>query len=206
MNDAKASQSIVYGYIPGSINDDAQSHQDVMLFNNYFGGSMSSLLFQEIREFRSMAYRVNAIYNISPLSRKDKPGYLNMRLSTQCDKTFDAMSLLDSLVREMPLKPERVETSRFEMINAAHNQYPAFRDISTKVASLKTAGHDCDPNIALVETAANMDINNIANFYNKNVKGRPIAWIVVGNSAKIDMAKLAIFGKIVTVKPEEIFR
>jgi hypothetical protein len=129
-----------------------------------------------------------------------------MMLSTQCDKTTDAISLLDSLVREMPLKPERVETSRFDMINTAYNKYPAFRDKSREIASLKSNGYDCDPGKALTEAADRMDISNIGDFYEQYIKGRPIAWIVVGDSAQIDMTKLATFGDIVHVKPEEVFR
>jgi len=206
MEDKKASQSIIYGYIPGEATNDASSRHNATLFNNYFGGTMSSLMFQEIREFRSLAYRANAYYTMAPYICQDKPGYTRMMLSTQCDKTIDAMNLLDSLIRDMPMKPERVETSRFDMINAAYNRYPAFRGLSSEIARLRSRGYDCDPNKALAEAAVNMDINNINAFYIDYIKNRPVAWIVVGNSDQIDSAKLASFGKIVLVKPEEVFR
>lgn len=45
------------------------------LYTGYFGGDMSSLLFQEIREFRSYAYRVNAKFQFPSPVHKGKPGY-----------------------------------------------------------------------------------------------------------------------------------
>ncbi|MDP4278348.1 MAG: insulinase family protein, partial [Bacteroidota bacterium] len=205
INDPKASQSIVYGYVKGEVNPDRTSRHEATLFNNYFGGSMSSLLFQEIREFRSLAYRVRAVYELAPFIRSGQPGSLYMMLSTQCDKTIEAMGLLDSMVREMPLKAERVETCRFDMINAARNKYPDFRTISTQIASLKSNGFLSDPNKELAEAAPGMDITNISSFYDQYVKGRPIAWMIVGNSAQIEKTKLAAFGKLIELKTAAVF-
>ena len=206
MDAPKSGQSIVLGFIPGGVNSEDKSRHESELYNNYFGGSMSSMLFQEIREFRSMAYRVKATYNLTDYCHRDKPGYLKISLSTQCDKTTDAIAVLDSLTKEMPLKPERVETSIADLVNEANNSYPRFRSISSYISFFKRVGYTSDPNKSLIEDVKTMNIDNIADFYKQNVKGRPISYIVVGNAKKIDMAKLAGFGKIVNVKVEEGFR
>lgn len=206
MDAPKSSQSVVLGYVPGGVNSDLKSRHEAELYNNYFGGSMSSILFQEIREFRSMAYRVRANYDLTEYCHRDKPGFLKFSLSTQCDKTTDAMAVLDSLNKDMPIKPERVETSRSDLVNSASNSYPSFRQISNRIAYLIRTGYTSDPNKALIKDAGTMNIDNIADFYKQNVKGRPIAYIVVGNAKQIDMARLAGFGKIVNVKVEEVFR
>ena len=70
---------------------------------------MSSLMFQEIREFRSFAYRTSGRYQLPNHAHKGTAGSFTAMLSTQSDKTLDALGVLDSLIREMPLKPERVE-------------------------------------------------------------------------------------------------
>jgi predicted Zn-dependent peptidase len=176
------------------------------LFNNYFGGSMSSLIFQQIREFRSMAYRANAKYNFPSYKFQDKEGALIASLSTQCDKTTDAMSILDSLIKQMPAKRERVETARQDVINEATNQYPSLRNRSTQIADLKKVGYFDDPNKSLTEDVAQMGLEQIVDFYNSNIKGRPIAYLVVGNSKKIDMQKLSSFGKIIKVKANHVVR
>jgi len=202
----KSSQSIVSGYIAGGINPDPSSRHSAVLFNNYFGGSMSSLVFQQIREFRSLAYRANAIYMIPSYKYKDKKGHFVTMLSTQCDKTLDAIGVLDSLIKYMPVKEERVETAKQDVVNEASNEYPSMRELSTKIASLKNEGYSSDPNKDLIDDITSMDISNIVKFYDQNIKERTLVYIVVGNAQKINMTKLASFGKIVMLKPKTVFK
>ena len=202
----KSSQSIVEGYIQGGVNQDTSSRYASALFNNYFGGSMSSIIFQQIREFRSLAYRVQATYKLSPYKYKEKKGQFLSMLSTQCDKTTDAMGVLESLIKQMPVQAERVATARQNVVNEANNEYPSLRERSSKIASLMEEGYISDPNKELIAGVANMDIKEIVDFYNQNIKGQPISYVVVGNAKKIDMKKLATFGKIVKVKAKDVYK
>ncbi|MCK9626959.1 MAG: insulinase family protein [Bacteroidales bacterium] len=196
----KASQSIIYGYAPGGITSDKASRYAGALFNNYFGGSASSMVFQQIREFRSLAYRAGAKYSIPAFCHRDKQGQFVASLSTQCDKTVEAVGVLDSLIRFMPVKRERVETARQDVINEATNQYPPIRYRSSDIASLRKSGYESDPNKDLVDAVKNMGIDQIVEFYNKNVKDNKVTYLVVGSSKKIDMKKLATYGRIVKIK------
>jgi len=206
MDAPKSSQSIIAEYIPGKVDPDRDSRYTTSLFNNYFGESMSSILFQQIREFRSLAYSVNAKYSQPTYNHRDKKGQLVARLSTQCDKTTDAMEVLDSLVGQMPVEADRLETARQDVVNDANNQYPSFRERSSRIASFKKVGYEIDPNKELIEAVSDMKMTNIVDFYDRNIKGQPKTYIVVGNSKQIDMKKLAAFGKIVKVKPKEVFK
>jgi predicted Zn-dependent peptidase len=206
IDNLKSSQSIIDAYVVGGLNKDLKARAAGELFNNYFGGSMSSLVFQQIREFRSLAYRANAKYVLGSYKHRDKAGQFIAKLSTQCDKTIDAMGVLDSLIKQMPAKAERVETAQQDLINEANNNYPSFRNRSLSISNLKNNGFSIDPNIELIDNVNNMSIGNIVEFYNQNIKGRNLAYIVVGNSKKIDMTKLATFGKIVKVLPTEVFK
>jgi len=206
IDDPKSSQSIIGGYIKGGINKTLLEHYQSALFNSYFGGSMSSILFQQIREFRSLAYRVHAIYKLPPYKYNDKNGQLVTILSTQCDKTTDAMGILDSLIKQMPEKADRIEIARQDIVNKANNEYPSFRERSSKISALVKEGYSSDPNKDIVANVDNLDIKDVADFYNKNVKDRVITYIVVGNSKKIDMTKLSSFGQIIKVKPKDVFK
>ena len=92
-------QSIVYGYVKGDPVDDKASRHASRLFSVYFGGDMSSLMFQEIREFRSFAYRTSGRYQLPNHAHKGTAGSFTAMLSTQSDKTLDALGVLDSLIR-----------------------------------------------------------------------------------------------------------
>ena len=66
----------------GEVTDDAWSRHAARLFSVYFGGDMSSLMFQEIREFRSLAYRVSGRYILPPHKLEGKAGEFVTMLST----------------------------------------------------------------------------------------------------------------------------
>ena len=201
-----SSQSIIMGYVKGDTAKDSKDRHMSQLYTGYFGGDMSSLLFQEIREFRSYAYRVNAKFQFPSPVHKGKSGILLSMLSTQGDKTIDALGVLDSLIRFMPQKPERISATKQFITNNINNNYPSFRDISKKVASWKHAGYKEDPNRSLYTGIQNTDINDISRFYEEQVSGRPIIYIIVGNSRTINMEKLSSFGKIIKVKEKDIYR
>ena len=199
-------QSIVYGYVKGDPVDDKASRHASQLFSVYFGGDMSSLMFQEIREFRSFAYRTSGRYQLPNHAHKGTAGSFTAMLSTQSDKTLDALSVLDSLIREMPLKPERVEAVKQTLVNRINNDYPPFRNLSEKVASARMEGFDHDPAEEFLRDIATMDMQDIFRFYREQICGRPVVYVIAGNRKRIDMKKLAEYGTIVKVKKKEIYK
>lgn len=200
-----ASQSIIYAYVLGSPVKDESARHAARLFSGYFGGDMSSLMFQEIREFRSFAYRTNGSYALLPLNLKDKPGEFTAMLSTQNDKTIDALTVLDQLINEMPVKPERLPAVKQSMINQSGNNYPTFRRIPGKIASLINEGYKADPNETLIDNISDMSMSDVVRFYEDHINSRPVVYMIVGNSKKVDMNKLVEFGKVIRVKKDSLY-
>ena len=199
-------QSIVYGYVKGDPVDDKASRHASRLFSVYFGGDMSSLMFQEIREFRSFAYRTSGRYQLPNHAHKGTAGSFTAMLSTQSDKTLDALGVLDSLIREMPLKPERMEAVKQTLVNRINNDYPPFRNLSEKVASARMEGFDRDPAEEFLRDIATMDMQDISRFYQEQISGRPVVYVITGNRKHIDMKKLAEYGTIIKVKKKDIYK
>lgn len=199
-------QSIVYGYVKGDPVDDKASRHASRLFSVYFGGDMSSLMFQEIREFRSFAYRTSGRYQLPNHAHKGTAGSFTAMLSTQSDKTLDALGVLDSLIREMPLKPERVEAVKQTLVNRINNDYPPFRNLSEKVASARMEGFDRDPAEEFLRDIATMDMQDISRFYREQISGRPVVYVIAGNRKHIEMKKLAEYGTIIKVKKKDIYK
>ena len=199
-------QSIVYGYVKGDPGDDKASRHASQLFSVYFGGDMSSLMFQEIREFRSFAYRTSGRYQLPNHAHKGTAGSFTAMLSTQSDKTLDALGVLDSLIREMPLKPERMEAVKQTLVNRINNDYPPFRNLSEKVASARMEGFDRDPAEEFLRDIATMDMQDISRFYQEQISGRPVVYVITGNRKHIDMKKLAEYGTIIKVKKKGIYK
>lgn len=201
-----ASQSIVYGYAKGEVTDDAWSRHAARLFSVYFGGDMSSLMFQEIREFRSLAYRVSGRYILPPHKLEGKAGEFVTMLSTQSDKTLDALGIMNSLIHEMPEKEERISTVKQSIVNQVNNDFPSFREVPEKVAGFRRNGFDNDPSEALLSGISDMDMKDIIRFYRHNVRLKPVVYVIVGNSRRIDMKQLETYGNVIRLRKKDIYK
>ncbi|MDR2885242.1 MAG: insulinase family protein, partial [Rikenellaceae bacterium] len=76
----KATQAIVRSFVPVGAADTRRERSTNSLFNAYLGGDMSSILFQEIREFRSFAYGVSGRAVIPSWGERTKPGMMTTRM------------------------------------------------------------------------------------------------------------------------------
>ena len=199
-------QNILYSYQAGMPLPTLDERAAARLFSEYFGGGMSSLIFQEIREFRSYAYQTSGGIQLTPYCHSDKPSAFVTYLSTQSDKTIDALTVLESLIRRMPTHPEKIGPIIQSIINQTNNEYPSFRDISFKIARYKQAGHDEDPNKILLKKIKNMNIDDVVKFHEDYIKNKTLVYIMVGNSQKINMSKLSSFGDIIKVRKSDFYR
>lgn len=199
------SQSIVCSFVKGEVQQDREAAHLAELFTGYFGGDMSSLMFQEIREFRSYAYRVTARYHQPTVRHLSHPGDFDTLLSTQNDKTVDAMTVLDTLIKEMPRRPERVEAVKQHILHRISNDYPPFRKLSLLIASLLREGYDDDPNRSLREDLLKMKMEDVVRFYQRHIQGKPVVYAIVGNAKQIDMKGLESFGTVIKVKKKDIY-
>lgn len=199
----KALQSKIYFLINEKpfYNDD-EPYIDA--FNMYFGGDFSGLVLQEVREFRSLAYSAGADYSIPNKSGKDALfiGYIG----TQSDKTIEAVSIFDSLVRKMPLKPERMATFKEYLAQSSVAQYPDFRDLSQRIASWKLLGYKEDPSQSKIPVYYEITFDDVKKFSDENLKSKPMVIGIAGNAKRIDQKQLAKYGKIVKIKQKSLFR
>ena len=199
-------QNIVFGFQVGTSLATHEERATARLFSEYFGGGMSSLIFQEIREFRSYAYQTSGGIQLPPFCQSHKPAVFVTHLSTQSDKTIDALTVLETLIRRMPANPEKIEPIIQSIINQTNNEYPSFRNLSTQIARYKQVGHFSDPCQYLLQTIKGMDIHDVVKFHNEHVKDRTLVYAIVGNALKINMSKLSAFGNVVYVKKSDFYR
>lgn len=177
------------------------------LYASYLGGGMSSLLFQEIREFRSMAYSTSASYpKPSFLHTATVPATLKAYVGTQSDKTIDAMRIVDSLVTGTPFIESKIETTVKQYVNNRCNQFPDFRSLPSSVAADLRNGYTEDPVAIFMEVMENADAESMRATWEKYISGRNVVWTIVGNSRKVDMTGLEEFGPITTYKANEIIK
>ncbi len=201
LNDPKSLQSKIYFYVGGNVNN--QNERAVATaFNQYFGTGMSALVFQEIREFRSMAYSAYAVYrNGSNLSEK---GYLQAFVGTQADKTIDAVYIMDSLISKMPEKAGRMPNIVSALLQSINSGKPEWRNLSETVEAWILQKYKEDPRILQFEIFNSIDFKDIIVFYQNNIQKRPRLITIVGNKEKINFKELEKFGKIIELDKKQI--
>jgi zinc protease len=203
VNDKKAIQSQISLYVEGS-NTDETDRTLTSPFNEYFGTGMFGLVFQEIREFRSFAYSSYAYYADPYLNGGN--GYLLGSMSTQADKTTDAIGVFDSLIISMPKKPERIETIKKQLLQSINANRSSFRYLANWVAYWKNQGYSDDPRKQRMERYNQLNFDDIISFYNHNIAGKKVVITVVGDKSRINMTELGKFGKMTELKMSDIFR
>ena len=200
-------QSNIVFNIPG-INYDTADQAACILFNEYFGGSMNGIVFQEIREFRSLGYSTRGyfsydIFNINP-------SFLYGYLGTQCDKTYDGVEAMRDLMVEFPERPDKLAPAIEQKVAARNSSYCGFRDIPSFVHSNMEIGWDRDHRADITNQISRLTLDDLRAFHNKYVKGRPLVVEITGNAKKFDpKAVVKLLGndaKLIEVKFDQMFK
>jgi predicted Zn-dependent peptidase len=198
-----AKQSSIYIYIDGDVyKKEIDPYVDA--FNQYFGGgSFNSLVMQEIREYRSMAYSSYGVYVTPPLEGRNAYFFGNM--GTQADKTQDAITVYMDLLTGMPAYPDRLANLKNFLKETALVDKPDFRDASQVYQSWRLAGYTQSPAEVNFPTYENLVFDDIVKFYDEKIKGRPIAIGIVGNPKMIDEDALKKYGKVIKLSTSKVF-
>lgn len=185
------------------------SREDVWLvdaFNEYFGGSMSALVFQEVRELRSLAY--TATCPIRSSEQADGRRYLDGYVGCQGDKTADALQVMMGLISDMPQKPERIDVIRKAITQSAYMMRPGFRYLSQSVLDWQRRGYEEDPYAYRLPFYAGLTMERLYAFYLEKVQvngpDAAIHIMVTGDPKKIDRKVLAQYGEVIEVKQEDV--
>ena len=201
IHDKKAIQSQVYFYLPGIAMDSAD-YQQVNAFNQYFGGSFSGLVKQEIREYRSLAYSTYGQYNLPP--QPERPGFFVGFIGCQADKTTDAIGVMHELITDLPLKPDRIPTLQQTLKMEVVTGYPDFRDKAGQIRDYQRQGFAFDPNRKAYAAYDNLSMEAINAFYQKAIANRPFIITIYGDTRRMDLEALSAFGQVEELKVKDI--
>lgn len=196
-------QSNIAFYIKGGLHTRTEKCT-AQLFNKYFGHDMYSIVFQEIREFRSLGYSAYATYNSDMLNRYNS--FLFCSVGTQSDKTIEAVNAMLGLVNDMPVRPEKFEVAKTSLLRDLESNYIGFRSKPAMVHQWEEQGLSYDPRPQQIENIRKMTFSDVNKFYKKNIKGRPTVIIMNGNMKRIDMKELNKFGTVKQLKLKDIMR
>ena len=173
------------------------------LYNEYFGGGMNSIVFQEMRESRGLAYSAWAGYN-SP-SYKGEDYYFISQIATQSDKMMDAVNTFNDIINNMPRSEAAFKLAKDAMIARLRTDRVIKDNVLWNYIDAQDMGETVDSRIKLYNDVQQMTLDDVMDFQQKWVKGRTYYYAILGNKADLDMEALKKLGPVTELTTEEIF-
>ena len=173
------------------------------VFNEYFGGGMGSVVFQEIREAKGLAYTSYAAYGTA--REKGKEDYVVAYVGTQADKLNDALKELLNLMNNMPVSESKLEQAK----SAIQSKLESDRIIKDQIyfnwLSNLDKGIDYDYRRDVYKFAQKASMEEILKFFNDHISESNYSIMVLGNKEMLDIDGLNQFGEVKELSKEEIF-
>ena len=173
------------------------------LFNTYFGSGLSSIIFQEIRESKSLAY--SAFSRYANASEAGKPNSIFAYIGTQANKMPQAVEAMMELMTNMPEAEQQFEQAK----SATLKQIAAERITKSRIfwnyERLKKLGIENDNREEMYNTIKNMSLTNLKTFFNENIKDEKYDIMVIANKKDINMNALSKLGKVQEMDIDYLF-
>ena len=182
---------------------DAALVPQIELFNEYFGGGMNALVFQELREARGLAYSASAYYTVPEFQQDDCAFYTY--IISQNDKMGDCIDTFHKILEDMPATEASLLLAKEAIMKRIATQRTIKRNVLSAYIEARNHGLDYDISRDIYNKVQNMTLDELVNFQHQNVKGRAYTYLILGNEADLDVAKLQSLGNIQRVSLEEIF-
>lgn len=173
------------------------------VYNEYFGGSMNAIVFQEMRESRSLAY--SAWANMLAPANLRRPYTYRAQIATQNDKMMDATAAFDEIINEMPVSPAAFDLAKKGIETRIRTERIIKDNIAWNYINARDLGLDKDRRIAVFEALPTITLDDVVKFQQDNVKGRTYYYCVLGDTKDLDLEALSKLGKVVMLTTEDIF-
>ena len=164
------------------------------VFNSYFGRGFSSVVVQEIRESKGLAYSASAGYSNASDAKKSDIVYAY--IGTQANKVPEAVDAMLILMNDMPESEEQFNTAKESALKQIAAQRITKSNIFWNYEGLQKRGLDYDNREEMYKQIQDMTLEDVRDFFNNNVKGEDFSVSVIGNKKDLDMEALAKLGKV----------
>ena len=173
------------------------------LFNEYYGGGMNTIVFQEMREARGLAYNAYAAY-MEPYY-KGQPEYFFTHIITQNDKMMDCVTHFHEILDEIPESEKAFGIAKEALTKRLASQRTTKFGLINAWLTAQQRGIDYDINERIYNALPNVTLKDIIDFEQAQMAKKPYRYVILGNEKDLDMQSIQQFGPIRRVSTEEIF-
>lgn len=173
------------------------------MYNAYFGGSMNSIVFQEMREKRSLAYQASSRYVLG--SEPGMKDYNFAHIATQNDKVIEAFETFNMLLDSMPEAQANFNLAKQSTLNNLRTQRIKGQSIISSFLNDRLYARPSNSRQKYYTALQGINFDNIKEFNRKKFHKAHRTYVVLGNKEQVDMEALKKFGKVKELTLEEIF-
>ena len=173
------------------------------LFNQYFGGGMNTVVFQELRETRALAYNAYAMYN-RPQHKGETESFFTHIIS-QNDKMADCIKVFNEIVDSMPQNEAAFDLAKQSLTKSIQSERTTKFNIFQRYLFLKQLGLDHDYMQDIYAALPKLTLQDIVSFARQNIAHKPYRYAVLGNEKNLDMKVLEKIAPVKRLTTEDIF-
>lgn len=175
----------------------------IKMFNEYFGGGMNSIVFQEIRESQGLAYAVFS--RLNQANKATDSDYLFSYVGIQSDKQVEALASMFELLNNMPESETAFDIAKEAILNNIESERITKRAVISEYIRAQDKGLDQDIRKKVYEEVKQMSFEHVKRFYEAFVKDKPQNILLVGHRDKIDLENLSQYGKVTEISVDDLF-
>ena len=173
------------------------------LFNEYYGGGMNGIVFQELREARGLAYNAFALYNRP--GRKGETESFYTHIITQNDKMMDCVRQFHEILDNMPQSEAAFQIAKDAAIKQLASQRTTKFSILNAYINAQRLGLDYDINEKIYRLLPSLQLKDIVDFEQQNMGHKPYRYVILGDEKELDIKALEQIAPVRRLSLEEIF-
>ena len=182
---------------------DLASDAQIRLYNEYFGGGMNSIVFQEMREARGLAY--SALGRLLEPEHKDDCYNYYAFIATQNDKMQTAIEAFDETINDMPESETAFSIAKESLTTQYRTERITGRSILRSYKTDREMGINESRSKKIYENLSQLTLEDIKNTQKKWVEGRTYSYGILGDIESIDTKYLKTLGPVEILTLEDIF-
>ena len=164
---------------------------------------MNTIVFQEMREARGLAYSASAWLD-TPAHADDTYSY-NAFIATQNDKMKQAIEAFDEIINEMPVSQTAFDIAKEGIISQMRTSRTTGMDVLWSYINDRDMGLKENRGRKIFEELQSLTIEDVKAIQDKWVKGRTYTYGILGDAKDIDIKYLKTLGEVRYLSAEEIF-
>ena len=175
----------------------------IRVFNEYYGGGMNGIVFQELREARGLAYSASALY--ARVSKKEQKEYYYTNIITQNDKMMDCVRQFHQILDTIPQSEAAFSIAKDAVQKQLASQRITKFGVISHYLKMQRLGLDYDINSKVYRDLQNVTLQDIARFEQQQMARKPYRYLILGDEKELDIPALEKIAPIRRFTLEEIF-